>query len=220
MLSGNDAPAPPLNLLADFGGGGLTCALGIVLALLSRSLSKDKKGQVVDTDMVSGTRYLSSFPLLMTHLLPHQATFRDGNEPRDRGTGILSGGAPCYAVYSCKDGKWMSVGCLEPQFFQLFLDLFVKALPEQFLSGLWKTWRPTADTREDERQWPKLREFFEQGFKTKTRDEWAEIFFGKLYSFRFINDYLNGFLLMQKPTRAVSLSSSHLKQPSYPPPAQ
>ena len=180
MFPGDKAPAPPLNLLADFGGGGLSCAIGILIALLSRNLSKDKRGQVVDIDMVSGTRYLASFPLLLTYLLPNQSTFRDGNNPNDRGKGILSGGAPHYNVYTCKDGKWMTVGCLEPQFFKLFIEIFGKSLPNNFYTGRWRGWRPTEEMREDESQWPKLRKFFEEGFKTKTRDEWTKIFFGMI----------------------------------------
>jgi len=175
-------PSFPLNILADFGGGGLTCALGILLALVARYSSG--KGQVVQTDMVSGSRYLSSFPLLQT-LLPSSLLFGVGPE---RGTRILDGGCPFYQVYTCKDGQWMTVGCLEPKFFRTFLALFLPALPSEFKQR-YGGWCPTADTQMDMAMWPRLREFFELGFKTRPRDEWAAIFHGSLPHFELINKF-------------------------------
>ncbi|KAI6125626.1 CoA-transferase family III [Pisolithus croceorrhizus] len=141
-----DKPTFPLNLLADFAGGGLMCATGILLALVERC--KSDRGQVVDVNMVSGTRYVSSFPLL-------HATSTSPLLGGPRGSNLLDGGAPFYDVYTCSDGKWMSVGCLEPQFFITFID-----------------------TRTRKEDWPKLRTFLENGFKTKPRDYWASLFHG------------------------------------------
>ncbi|KAL5525726.1 hypothetical protein ACEPAG_7063 [Sanghuangporus baumii] len=175
MLPGQDKPTFPLNLLADFAGGGLTCALGILLALQSRNTTG--KGQIVETDMVSGARYVSSFPLLH-YLTPNSPIFGNGKEGENgRGTKLLDGGAPFYNVYTCKDGRWMSVGCLEPQFFKVFIERFVGALPKAYLEEQGE-WRPTMEMRTDEKGWSRLRTFFEQGFKTKSRDEWAEVFHG------------------------------------------
>ncbi|TDL16558.1 CoA-transferase family III [Rickenella mellea] len=171
MLPGPDGkPGFPLNILADFAGGGLMCAQGILLALLSRSSTG--KGQVVHSDMVSGARYISSFPLL--HSLVKSPFFGDGSE---RSANILDGGAPFYNVYTCKDGKFMSVGCLEPQFFAVFIENFVKALPKEFTS-FQGGWQPTLESRTDRDTWPELRSFLERGFKTKSRDEWARVFYG------------------------------------------
>ncbi|CAK5268742.1 unnamed protein product [Mycena citricolor] len=171
MLPGsNEKPTFPLNLLADFGGGGLTCAVGILLALFQRVNSG--RGQVVDADMVSGVRYLSSFPLL--GLLTPTSPFHGG----ERGSRLLDGGAPFYDVYTCKDGRWMSVGCLEPAFFKTFLGRFKKALPRDFrVEG----WAPESESVQfDTDQWPKLRQYFAEGFKVHDRDYWTAVFHGKL----------------------------------------
>ncbi|KAJ3928394.1 MAG: CoA-transferase family III [Lentinula lateritia] len=167
MLPGShDRPTFPLNLLADFAGGGSICALGIILALFERISSGC--GQVVDVDMVSGARYVSSFPLIHT-LNPSTGTFAG-----DRGDNLLDGGAPFYNIYPCKDGACMSVGCLEPQFFKTFIEHFVKALPNDFKQRY--RWNPDPFIQFDRDTWPKLKNFLELGFKTKTRDEWATVF--------------------------------------------
>ncbi|PFH53077.1 hypothetical protein AMATHDRAFT_55448 [Amanita thiersii Skay4041] len=169
MLPGTaEKPAFPVNLLADFAGGGLMCAVGILLALFERA--KSGRGQVVNVDMVSGTRYISSFPLLQK-LLPHSALFAGA-----RGTNILDGGAPFYNIYTCKDGGLMSVGCLEPQFFAAFINGFLKALPQDF--ALSDGWRPMLQSQTNVGEWPKLKEFLEKGFCTNTRQYWADVFLG------------------------------------------
>ncbi|KAF5367465.1 hypothetical protein D9758_003785 [Tetrapyrgos nigripes] len=169
MLPGPpDRPIFPLNLLADFAGGGIPCALGIILALLERSQSG--RGQVVNTDMVSGLRYLSSSPLL------HYFNPAGDRYSGPRGTNILDGGAPFYNVYPCKDGQWMSVGCNEPKFFKLFIDKFIESVPEGFQSTF--GWTPTPATRQNRQEWPKLRQYLEEGFMTRTRNDWAKLFDG------------------------------------------
>ncbi|KAF6757252.1 alpha-methylacyl-CoA racemase [Ephemerocybe angulata] len=165
MLPGTK-PTFPLNLLADFAGGGMMCALGILLALIERGASG--KGQVVNTDMVAGSRYVSSFPLIHT-LIP--------NSPMaggPRGTNPLDGGAPFYNLYACKDGGWMSVGCLEPQFFKAFLELFLKSIPQDLIGpGCWK---PTLATQGNRAEWSKLADFLEKGFLTNTREYWTNVY--------------------------------------------
>lgn len=161
-----DKPTFPLNLLADFAGGGLMCATGILLALVERC--KSGRGQVVDVNMVSGTRYVSSFPLL-------HATSTSSLLGGPRGTNLLDGGAPFYDVYTCSDGKWMSVGCLEPQFFITFIDIFKNAL---CMNGLKPSWVPTPESRTRREDWPKLRAYLENGFDIKPRDYWASLFHG------------------------------------------
>ncbi|XP_068391314.1 alpha-methylacyl-CoA racemase isoform X2 [Eschrichtius robustus] len=105
-----EAPYAPLNLLADFGGGGLMCTLGILLALFERTRSG--KGQVIDANMVEGTAYLGSF------LWKTQQT---GLWGQPRGQNMLDGGAPFYTTYRTADGGFMAVGALEPQFYELLL---------------------------------------------------------------------------------------------------
>ncbi|PPQ79186.1 hypothetical protein CVT24_012740 [Panaeolus cyanescens] len=168
MLPGTkDKPVMPLNLLADFAGGGVMCAVGILLALIERG--RTGKGQVVNADMVSGTRYISSFPLIHSYI-------QSGLLGGPRGQNMLDGGAPFYDIYTCKDGGWMSVGCLEPQFFKIFIDLFNKSLPTDFdpLNG----WRPSASTQFERDQWPQLITYLSAGFKTNTRDYWANVYNG------------------------------------------
>ncbi|PIL29784.1 hypothetical protein GSI_07989 [Ganoderma sinense ZZ0214-1] len=166
MFPGEGKPEFPLNLLADFGGGGLVCVLGILLGLIDRSRSG--LGQVVNTDMVTGLRYLATWPLLLSHLrLP---VFGD-----TRATGLLDGGCPFYNIYTCADGQWVSVGCLEPQFFRLFVEHFLKALPQDLaIDG----WRLTADNQHDRDSWPRMKKLLEKGFQLRPRDYWTEVFHG------------------------------------------
>ncbi|KAH8831751.1 CoA-transferase family III domain-containing protein [Flagelloscypha sp. PMI_526] len=167
MLDGPEKPTFPLNILADFAGGGLTCAMGILFALLERH--KSGKGQVVNTDMVSGARYNASFPLLHKAIPEHSPMFRG-----PRGQNLLDGGSPFYAVYTCQDGRWMSVGCLEPQFFEVFIEKFVKAVPSP--ETLAEGWMPSPAMQQDRKQWPQLWKFLTQGFLRKPRDFWTTVF--------------------------------------------
>lgn len=144
----------------------MMCVLGILLALFERA-TKSGQGQVVDVDMVSGTRYISLFSLV-------QADHGSGSQlfSRPRGENLLDGGAPFYDVYTCSDGRWMSVGCLEPRFFKSFIENFVKGLARDFPSA----WRPSAEMQMNRDEWPKLRKFLADGFRSNTRDHWAKIF--------------------------------------------
>lgn len=177
MFPGAGKPSFPLNILSDFAGGGLICAMGIVLALLARGTSG--KGQIVDVDMVSGARYVSMFPLLHYAVQGSSAFGRAEEDGGDgRSTGLLDGGAPFYDVYNCKGGNWISVGCLEPQFFKAFILRFVEALPETFIQDF--GWVPDESTQSKQKEWPRLRSFMEKGFLTKARDEWTAVFAGEL----------------------------------------
>ncbi|KAI0649269.1 CoA-transferase family III [Trametes meyenii] len=170
MLPGQRKPEFPLNILADFAGGGVMCAMGILLALIERN--KSRRGQVVDVDMVSGVRYLSTFPFLAAEL---QLPYFSPHGKRE--SGLLDGGSPFYDVYACADGQWMSVACLEPQFFHIFLSLFLGALPPGF--ALKDGWRPSEADRDDIDMWPRLQTFFERGFAQHPRDYWVKVFDAK-----------------------------------------
>jgi alpha-methylacyl-CoA racemase len=147
-------PLPPINLLGDFAGGGMLCALGIALALLERAQSG--RGQVVDAAMVDGAAYLSTFIY----------KFRNAGMWRDeRGTNLLDGGAPFYGTYRTKDGQFMSVGAIEPQFYAALLHglgLDPATMPHQMDQA---TWEETAAR-------------FSAIFAGKTRDEWCAVFDG------------------------------------------
>merc|ERR1719431_2378732 len=109
----NEKPYAPINLIADFAGGSLVCALGIMMALNERHRSG--QGQVVDASMVEGAAYLSSF-LWTSRDVPFLWP-----ESGNRGEGLLDGGAAMYDTYETKDGKFVAVAALEPQFFGAFL---------------------------------------------------------------------------------------------------
>jgi len=150
----DENPIFPVNVLGDFAGGGMLCAMGILLALVERQRSG--LGQIVDAAMVEGAAYLSAF------------LFRGKNVGligTDRGTGILDSGAPFYETYKTKDSKFMAVGALEPKFYQTFISLLgldASTLPDQ----------------RDVSQFPKLKQLFTESFAQKTRSEWAKIFDG------------------------------------------
>ncbi|RZC38397.1 CoA transf 3 domain containing protein [Asbolus verrucosus] len=145
----NEKPIFPVNLAADFGGGGLMCALGIILALYERHSSG--LGQVIDHSMVEGTAYLSSW-LYRSQKLPIWG--------KERGKNYLDTGAHFYEVYETKDGKYMSVGALEPQFY------------ENLLEGLQLSYEDAPQHENFE----KSKELFAKKFQEKTQEEWCKIF--------------------------------------------
>jgi alpha-methylacyl-CoA racemase len=145
-------PVPPLNLVADFGGGAMYCVTGVLAALIERAASG--RGQVIDVAMVDGVTSL----LAMAHSLRALGATTD-----QRGANLLDGGTPYYDTYRCADGEYMSVGALEPQFFaELVRVLAIPDLPAQT----------------DRDQWPRMRELFTAAFAARTRAEWIEAFDG------------------------------------------
>ncbi|GAA6028501.1 hypothetical protein JCM8097_007249 [Rhodosporidiobolus ruineniae] len=162
-----DKPYAPANIIADFAGGGMLAALGVMAALFERSRSG--KGQVIETDMVTGTRYASLFPLLMSRPSLNLPMWN-----RPRGENILDSGAPWYDVYETKDGKYMSLGPIENHFYAVFLDRFTASLPREIVPSP----PPTAQDQLDRSTWPGLTSFLTAGFLTKTRDEWTQLFLG------------------------------------------
>lgn len=149
-----DAPVPPLNLVADFGGGGMLLAFGVVTALLETQRSGI--GQVVDAAMIDGAASLTT----MLHGL-----WLSGMWQPVRGTNLLDTGAPFYEVYETADGGYMAVGALEPQFFAALLE------------GLGLTEDDTG-SQMDRTGWPAMKERFAEIFRTRTRDEWTAAFEG------------------------------------------
>ncbi|MGD0290151.1 MAG: CaiB/BaiF CoA-transferase family protein [Candidatus Binataceae bacterium] len=148
------APVPPLNLVGDFGGGGLYLALGVVAGLLEAQ--KSGKGQVVDAAMVDGAASL------LTAIYGMHAS---GMWSDKRGDNILDTGAHFYDVYETKDGEFVSIGSIEAKFYAELLKL----------SGLEGQEMPR---QMDRKAWPDLKEKFAALFKTKTRAEWCKIMEG------------------------------------------
>jgi len=150
-----EKPLPPCNLLGDFAGGGMLCAMGILLALIERNNSG--KGQIVDAAMVDGAANLSVlfYGLLANHLMT-----------LDIGSNMLDSGAHYYQTYETADGKFVAVGAIEGRFYSELikgLGIDSSSLPHQ----------------NDMQRWPEMTNRFAGVFKTKTRDEWAAVFEGK-----------------------------------------
>ena len=149
----DEMPLPPLNMVGDFGGGGMFLAYGVVCALLEAQ--KSGKGQVVDTAMVDGTAVLMTVFWSMK-----QSGIFNENAP---GTNLLDTGAHFYDVFECKDGKYVSLGSIEPQFYAELLRL----------TGL--EGDPEFARQMDTSLWPKLKERLRDKMREKTRDEWCAI---------------------------------------------
>ncbi|GBD85360.1 E-cinnamoyl-CoA:R-phenyllactate CoA transferase [bacterium BMS3Abin02] len=145
-------PVVPLNLLGDFGGGGMLLAVGMLAGLLEAARSG--QGQVIDAAMVDGSALLTTFVHSMLSA---------GLWSQHRGDNLLDGGAPFYGTYETSDGKYVAVGALEPKFFGVLLDrlgLDADSVPNQY----------------DRSQWPRMRELFQRTFAKRTRAEWAGVF--------------------------------------------
>jgi len=148
------APVPPLNLIGDFGGGGMLLALGIACALLEASRSG--KGQVVDAAMVEGASLLAA---MFSGFLAAKSW------SEERGVNILDTGAPWYDVYETADGKYVAIGAIEAKFYDELLsrlNLKGENLPDQY----------------ERARWPEMREVFRRTFKSRTREEWCRVFEG------------------------------------------
>jgi len=151
----DEAPAPPLNLIADFGGGGMLLAIGILAALLEANTSG--RGQVVDAAMFEGASLLGA----MTHGLAAAGVWTT-----EREVNLLDGGVPFYDSYRTLDGKFVAVGALEPQFFA------------ELVSGLGLGLGAFSDVQWVRSGWGDMRSKFTEIFSSRTRDEWAEVFRG------------------------------------------
>lgn len=150
-----ETPVPPLNLVADNGGGSMFAVVGILAALWRRE--RLDCGQVIDAAMVDGVTVLAQ------QVLELQAQGKWGVD--GRGTNILDGGAPFYRTYRCRDGKFLAVGSIEPQFYSLLL------------AGLGFDQAVLPD-RDDRENWPRLAQMFADRIAERKRDEWAEHFAG------------------------------------------
>jgi alpha-methylacyl-CoA racemase len=151
---GPDDPVPPLNLVGDYGGGGMFAVAGILAALVARSQTGE--GTVLDVAMVDGAAKL---------LEPIRDLLNVGLWSEHRGTNLLDGGAPFYRAYHTSDGGFVAVGALEPSFYDALvsgLGLDPGVLPD----------------RMDPANWDDLTQRFATVFATRTRDEWSETFDG------------------------------------------
>lgn len=154
-IGGRDgAPVLPLNMVGDFGGGALFLAVGILAALREAEVSG--QGQVVDAAMTDGSALL----MAMIYGFKQNGIWSD-----ERGENILDGGAHFYSPYECSDGKWVSIGSIEPQFYKILLEK-CKISDPSFL-GQWERSR-----------WPELKQKLAEVFKQKSRSYWCKVFEG------------------------------------------
>lgn len=149
-----ELPVPPLNLVGDFGGGGMLLAFGMVCGMLEAQ--KSGQGQVVDAAMVDGTAAL----MAMFFSMGASGAFKP-----ERGTNLLDGGAHFYDTYPTSDGKAICIGSIEPQFYALLVEK-AQLDPERFAPQM------------DPSRWPELKQELTQVFQTKTQAEWCEIMEG------------------------------------------
>jgi alpha-methylacyl-CoA racemase len=147
-----EAPVPPLNLVGDFGGGGMLLGFGIACALLHAQ--RTGQGQVVDAAMVEGASLLAAM---------FSGFLAAGRWSEERGANILDTGAPWYDCYETKDGKHVAVGAIEAKFFAALIErLGLENVPPQH----------------ERARWPEMRALLASAFKQKTRDEWSAVFEG------------------------------------------
>jgi alpha-methylacyl-CoA racemase len=151
-----EAPVPPLNMVGDFGGGGMLLAYGVVCALLDAQ--KSGAGQVVDAAMVDGSAILMSMFWGFKKIGMH--------DENARGTNMLDTGAHFYDVYKCSDGKYVSIGSIEPQFYAQLLQLTGLANDAEFAN------------QQDRAMWPKLKQRLTEVFATKSQTQWCQIMEG------------------------------------------
>lgn len=145
-------PAIPLNLVGDFAGGSLYLAVGLLAALTEARTSG--RGQVVDAAIVDGVSHLMSL---------HNALRQMGNWTDARANNLIDGGAPFYNVYETSDGRYVSIGAIEPKFFaDLVTRMELEAMPPQY----------------DRPRWPEMKRRFEEAFKTRTQADWCELLEG------------------------------------------
>jgi alpha-methylacyl-CoA racemase len=185
-----EPPVPPLNLVGDFGGGGMLLAFGVTSALLEARRSG--KGQVVDAAMVDGASLLAAM---------FSGFLASKNWSEERGTNTLDTGAPWYDVYETKDGKYVSIGAIEGKFYGELLsrlELDREPLPSQH----------------DRARWPEMHKRFTDLFLTKTREEWCAVFAGSDACFAPVLSFSEARRHAHAVERHSFITSKEVPQPS------
>ena len=183
-----EAPVPPLNLVGDFGGGGMLLAFGVACALVEARRSG--RGQVIDAAMVDGAALLAAM---------FSGFLAGGQWSEERGTNILDTGAPWYDVYETADRKYVAIGAIEDKFFaELTARLKLIDLPAQH----------------DRSRWPEMRKRFAATFKSKTRDEWCRLFEGADACFAPVLGWAEAREHPHSRARAAYASVADVEQPA------
>ena len=185
-----ETPVPPLNLVGDFGGGGMLLAFGVACGVIEARTSG--RGQVVDTAMIDGAAVLATM---------FWGMLASGQWSETRGANLLDSGAPWYDTYATRDGKYVAVGAIEPKFYAALLQrlgLDAASLPAQF----------------DRAGWPALRERFAAAFATRTRDEWCAVFDGSDACFAPVLTFSESIRHPQVASRGGSIELDGIAQPA------
>ena len=183
-----EAPVPPLNLVADFGGGGMLLGFGVACALLEARRSG--KGQVVDAAMIDGAALLAAM---------FSGFLAAGTWSEARGENILDTGAPWYDVYETKDGKYVSIGAIEGRFYEELLErLKLKDLPDQH----------------DRARWSEMKEVLSKVFRSKSREEWCKVFEGSDACFAPVLSWSEARRHPQSISRKSYLAVGEVEQPA------
>jgi alpha-methylacyl-CoA racemase len=184
-----EAPVPPLNLVGDFGGGGMLLAFGIACGIVEARASG--QGQVIDAAMVDGAALLTT----MLHGFRSIGAWSD-----ERGTNVLDTGSHFYDVYECADGEYISLGSIEPQFYAEMCDklgLPVDEMPQH-----------------DKARWPELKQRVAEAVRTKTRGEWCEILDGSDVCFAPVLSPAEAHLHPHNAARATFTEVAGVVQPA------
>jgi alpha-methylacyl-CoA racemase len=185
-----EKPVPPLNLVGDFGGGGMMLAFGMVCALLETQ--KSGKGQVIDAAMTDGSAVLMSM---------FNSAHGRGTHSLERGANRLDTGAHFYDTYETADGKYISLGSIEPQFYSQLIE--VAGLPaDKFADQMNKA------------KWPELSEILTDVIKRKTRDEWCELMEGSDICFAPVLDLIEAQSHPHNVERNTYVEVGGMKQPA------
>ncbi|HYR35009.1 MAG TPA: CaiB/BaiF CoA-transferase family protein [Burkholderiales bacterium] len=182
------APVPPLNLVGDFGGGGMLLAFGVACAL--HEAQRSGRGQVIDAAMVDGAALLAA--MFHGFLAAQQWS-------EERGTNILDTGAPWYDVYETADRKHIAIGAIEDKFFaELVSRLKLPDLPGQH----------------DRSRWPEMRRRLAETFRTKTRDEWCRVFEGADACFAPVLSWSEARTHPHSAARSAYMNVANVEQPA------
>jgi alpha-methylacyl-CoA racemase len=190
MGNADRPPTPPLHLVGDMGGGAMMLAFGIVSALLETSRSG--QGQVVDAAVCDGVSTMATM---------YHAMLATGQWSLQREANMLDGGAHFYGCYTCADGKFISIGSIEPQFYALMLRLC--GIEDAGFSAQW-----------ERQEWPHLRLQLEALFKTRTRDQWRDLLEGTDMCFAPVLDFVEATKHPHNIARGSFIETQGVKHPA------
>ena len=182
-----EPPVPPLNLVGDFGGGGMLLGFGVACALIEARRSG--QGQVIDAAMVEGASLLAAM---------FSGFLKSGQWSEERGVNTLDTGAPWYEVYETKDGKFVAVGAIEERFFQELISRLNVEVRDQH----------------DRSAWPAMKALFARTFKSKTRDEWGKVFEGSDACFAPVLSFSESRMDSHNRERKSFISVAGVEQPA------